>query len=83
MSHTMTTHSETRIAELEARIAELEKENAKLKEENEKYCAFVSDLDEDLQDTYNGYWKCNAGYWKSEDEDTEVLYTEANAPYSK
>ena len=36
MSHTMTTHSETRIAELEARIAELEKENKELKEEKEE-----------------------------------------------
>ena len=53
--------------EFKARIAELEKENEKLKEENEKYCAFVSDLDEDLQDTYNGYWKCNAGYWKRDE----------------
>ena len=53
--------------EFKARIAELEKENKKLKEENEKYCAFVSDLDEDLQETYNGYWKCNAGYWKRDE----------------
>jgi hypothetical protein len=36
MSHTMTTHSQTRIAELEARIAELEKENKELKEEKEE-----------------------------------------------
>ena len=36
MSHTMTTHSETRIAELEARIAELEKENEELKKEKEE-----------------------------------------------
>ena len=57
--------------EFKARIAELEKKNEKLKEENEKYCAFVSDLDEDLQDTYNGYWKCNAGYWKREDDEDE------------
>jgi hypothetical protein len=32
----MTTHSQTRIAELEARIAELEKENKELKEEKEE-----------------------------------------------